>query len=378
MKRYLNKLYVEHVLKIALIILKVKNLREAKSKLAKENETLSEHVAQSELNLQYVQTENRQLKCQQNDLSGEVRNLKNQLLEAQENAVQLKEANFQNSKSLKAAFARNVYLEEQLEMKTTEASLKQTLLELLNKRMAAMERCQENGDEPGGCQEIQDVVILQLRIIDIELEKRQFETENLSLKSELESVRAILESVNRANESLTEEAKTASSERLKAVVELEVMGKFFKERELQYGVDIALQRVKREQTEEDENSMATRLATIQEENERLGEQVKSFRRHLEEGERRHASEVNCLEKQSHENWIAARMANRKYEEAFAEATALRQTLAFSATSKTPSPTDFSTSFLLDKSAASMDSLGGGLNGSFRIPPPPPLPLPFPF
>lgn len=395
--------------------MQIKELHENTKELKHENEELSEQLHAESQDLAIFKSENQELKAKQNQLTEELRNLKDELLSSQEHSLQLEEVKATQTEDLLETKARISSLEQQVEAKNTELTSMQTLLSKLNKNISNKERrrlsqlsTDLNGDitdavngenalsegpvsptlesvaltksaDDEGENDMQDIVQLQLRLTNTELAKAQLEAKIASLHLQLDSTKAELESLKSVNISLKEETDNASKERLKAVTELEVLSKYYKEKELEYGKEIGVQRVKREQKEEDATSMAARLDSFEEENETLKKHMKSVKKELEETERRYKSQINSLEKQSHENWIAARNAERKYEESKAEASALRQTLTLSV--KSPPPSDLSLSgFVLDDSASSISSLPDGFNTSLQqlpVPPPPPPPLMMP-
>ncbi len=253
---------------------------------------------------------------------------------------------------------------------------------------------EEGGETTTSVSDLQDIVKLQLRLTATELERGALAAKVKSLEAALESSKAELAALQRSNASLKAATEAAERERDKAVTGLEVLSKHFKDKELEFGREIGVQLVKREQKEEDANSLEGQLRTLEEEAESLKERLKSTKKELEETERRYRGQLNALEKQSHENWIAARNAERKYEESKAEATALRQTLTLSVKSPPPASDVLSLSgFLFDDSASSVSdhaagnvsghfghnsSMGGmaggpGGGGSMQLPPPPPPP-----
>lgn len=382
---------------------KIKSLSNLNKELTKDNNVLQENLNDAENKYSIVQSENQHLKTMQNDLSDELRNLKDELLSQKEKSNQLNTELQSNKSSLNQTTEKLIQLTNELESKSTELLSMQTLLNKLNKlnmdkqehqlrrqssaeMNGSLQESSVNGDllsstdlnchstsleeENESEEDLQNIVKLQLQLTNVELEKNNLNSKLESIKKHLSDVELQLENVKQVNETLKEKTENAEKDRTKAVVELEVLTKYYKEKELEYGKEIGVQRVKREQREEDASSLASQLELYVEEIDILKKQLKSTKKELEETERRFKSQLNQLEKRAHENWIAARNAERKYEESNAEATALRQTLTMSL--KSPPPADLSISGFLDDTASSISSLPD-LNNSIQLPPPPPPP-----
>ncbi|XP_054153290.1 transport and Golgi organization protein 1-like [Oppia nitens] len=169
---------------------------------------------------------------------------------------------------------------------------------------------------------------------------------------------------------LKSEKDSALRDRFKAQTELEVLSKYYKQRELELSLEMSNHCIEKQQKDEDVNSVKSRLTAAEEENALLRSQLKSTKKEMTETGVRFRTQINHLENQIHENWIQARSAQRSLEESKAEATVLRQTL----TQTVKSPIDsfgFESSFFDD----SASSVSDHYNRPFPpIPPPPPLPL----
>ncbi|KAG0409938.1 hypothetical protein HPB47_012944 [Ixodes persulcatus] len=149
----------------------------------------------------------------------------------------------------------------------------------------------------------------------LEAQKRHLdarEAELTSLRAELaESVRA------------RDEAQQQSRE---AVTKLEVLSSYFKERELKLQREIGVQEVQRQQKEADVGSATQRLATLEQQSASYRSQLASLKQEMEVSERNYKNQLTEQEKRAHENWLAARAAERKLEDANRETANLRQRL----------------------------------------------------
>ncbi|XP_046912075.2 uncharacterized protein LOC124493063 [Dermatophagoides farinae] len=385
----------------------IDNLNDQLVTLNEEIEKLNETIKELEQQFTIVQSENTNLKESQHKLNEEIKDMKDELLSCEE-----KVKNFENEcksleKQLKTANEKVDSFLQELEIKNSEIISMQTLLNKLNKNMTKNKEHDRqrrstdlngdltigsvNGDDgvdqnvvnnntneqtSGGEDAIclQDVVQLQLRLTQMEVEKEQLRQKFEALQKQMKDINDEIESTREINQQLKQNAENALQEKFKAVTELEVLSKYYKEKELEYAKDIGVHKVKQEQQSEDVESLSSKLAVTEEENTILKDRLKSIKKELEETERRYKTQLNQLEKHSHENWIAARAAERKFEETKAEASALRQTLSQSV--KSPPPGDLSFGGYLDDTASSVSSLPEVLNSSLPVPPPPPPPFPF--
>ncbi|KAH9426651.1 hypothetical protein DERP_002750 [Dermatophagoides pteronyssinus] len=388
----------------------IDNLNDQLMTLNEEIEKLNETIKELEQQYNIVQSENLDLKELQNKLSEELKEMKDDLLSSEEKA-----RNFENDyksmeSKLKTSEEKMATFMKEIENKNSEIISMQTLLNKLNKNLTKskehVRRRQRsatnmngdlaidgvNGDEDlinntndddeqnieGGGEDsicLQDVIQLQLRLTQMETEKEQFRQKFETVQKQLQDITDEIESTRKLNQQLKQNAENALQEKFKAITELEVLSKYYKEKELEYAKDIGVHRVKQEQQNEDVESLLSKLNVTEEENTIIKDQLKSIKKELEETERRYKSQLNQLEKHSHENWIAARSAERKLEETKAEASALRQALSQSV--KSPPPGEFSFGGYLDDTASSVSSIPEALNTSLPVPPPPPPPFPFP-
>ncbi|GFS44281.1 uncharacterized protein TNIN_485241 [Trichonephila inaurata madagascariensis] len=138
------------------------------------------------------------------------------------------------------------------------------------------------------------------------------EVELLEAKSEVDKLKL---SYNHALQDKTE-----------AQTKLDVLTNYFKDKEIQLQKQLGAQEVFREKREKDADSAERRICLIEQENASYKSQVASMKQEMEETERNLKSQIAVQEKKAHENWIAARAAERKLEDMKQEVTQLRQKL----------------------------------------------------
>ncbi|GFR21664.1 transport and Golgi organization protein 1 homolog [Trichonephila clavata] len=138
------------------------------------------------------------------------------------------------------------------------------------------------------------------------------EVELLEAKSEIDKLKL---SYNHALQDKTE-----------AQTKLDVLTNYFKDKEIQLQKQLGAQEVFREKREKDADSAERRICLIEQENASYKSQVASMKQEMEETERNLKSQIAVQEKKAHENWIAARAAERKLEDMKQEVTQLRQKL----------------------------------------------------
>ncbi|KAG8199959.1 hypothetical protein JTE90_006204 [Oedothorax gibbosus] len=140
----------------------------------------------------------------------------------------------------------------------------------------------------------------------------EMEVELLESKSEIDKLKVTY------NQALQDKAE--------ATTKLEVLTNYFKDKELLLQKQLGAQEAFRERREKDADSAERQIVLIEQENASYKYQVASMKQEMEETERNLKSQIAAQEKKAHENWIAARAAERKLEDMKQETTQLRQRL----------------------------------------------------
>jgi hypothetical protein len=135
-------------------------------------------------------------------------------------------------------------------------------------------------------------------------------------------VQVISEEVTRLRSSYEE----AEREKIEAQTRLDVLSNYFKEKETQLQKELGLQEAMYLQKEGDATSTYERIKSLQEETENYKSQNETLKKEILDQERGLKCQIATLEKKAHENWVAARQAERKLEESKQEASQLRNRL----------------------------------------------------
>ncbi|KAK5644722.1 hypothetical protein RI129_006022 [Pyrocoelia pectoralis] len=118
----------------------------------------------------------------------------------------------------------------------------------------------------------------------------------------------------------------ADREKVEAVTKLEVLDKYFKEREAQLQRELSKQESMWVEKQGEATSTIERIKYMQEELQNYKAQNESLKQEILEQEVQMKSQISVLEKKAHENWVAARQSERKLDDAKQEAAQLRNRL----------------------------------------------------
>ncbi|XP_012218801.1 transport and Golgi organization protein 1 isoform X1 [Linepithema humile] len=121
---------------------------------------------------------------------------------------------------------------------------------------------------------------------------------------------------------LSDQCKIAEKEKKEAETKLEVLAKFFKEKEAERQKEEALWLQKQGEVV----STVERIHTMQNEIQNYKQQIEIFKREIVDQEKEYKTQISALETKAHEQWVAARQNERRLEESKAEAGQLRNRL----------------------------------------------------
>ncbi|XP_044012428.1 transport and Golgi organization protein 1 [Aphidius gifuensis] len=122
--------------------------------------------------------------------------------------------------------------------------------------------------------------------------------------------------------SLGEQCKLAEKEKKDAETKLEVLSKFFKEKEAERQKEEALWLNKQGEV----SSTIDRLHTLQNEVQIYKQQIETLKHEIIDQEKEYKLQITNLEAKSHEQWVIARQNERRLEESKAESAQLRNRL----------------------------------------------------
>nr|XP_034190045.1 transport and Golgi organization protein 1 [Osmia lignaria] len=121
---------------------------------------------------------------------------------------------------------------------------------------------------------------------------------------------------------LSEQCKIAEKEKKDAETRLEVLTKFFEEKEAQRQKEEAIWL----QQQGEVVSTVERIQTMQNEIQNYKQQIEMLKREILDQEREYKNQISVLETKAHEQWVIARQVERRLEESRVEAGQLRNRL----------------------------------------------------
>ena len=140
-----------------------------------------------------------------------------------------------------------------------------------------------------------------------------------SLETELAQLRARLSE-------LSAERETASSMQKEAVTKLEILSTYFRDKELEMQRRLGEQELVKKHTENLAQSAQESIGHHEEQLRVYREQTEELKEEIQAVERKYKSLVSQQETKAHENWVAARKAERELKEAQHELSTLRQSM----------------------------------------------------
>eukprot|EP00092_Neocalanus_flemingeri_P008689 GFUD01009359.1.p1 GENE.GFUD01009359.1~~GFUD01009359.1.p1 ORF type:complete len:1227 (-),score=339.72 GFUD01009359.1:365-4009(-) len=214
--------------------------------------------------------------------------------------------------------------EEQMEI------LQETIKELRNRKLESEE---EDGWEVEGegwnnkeVDEIKDIVKLRLENRRVVEEKDALEKECCEVRLKLEDTSTQLSQFKSESESLREARDDVLEEQNEVQRKLDVLTEFFNKKEAELQKQLGLQSARFGDVNTDAESTARKLISVTSELDSTQEQLKILKGELENQEKSLKASVAGQEKKAHENWVAARQAERKLTELQAEMSVLRNRL----------------------------------------------------
>lgn len=184
----------------------------------------------------------------------------------------------------------------------------------------------EEGVAEARLQELLDATRARHERDQIEDQRRQLQLQLDELQEQLRAQQVRVESLEKELETSATARAEAERRSAEAQTKLDVLSNYFKDRELQLQKEVGMQEVERRQRETEASTVTQQLALLEQQCQSYKSQLSSLRQEMELSERNYKNQVADQEKRAHENWLAARAAERKLEEANRDRTALRQRL----------------------------------------------------
>ena len=202
--------------------------------------------------------------------------------------------------------------EEQMEI------LQETIKELRSRKLATEE---EDGWEVEGegwndkeVNEIKDVAMLKVENRKIVEEKGSLDNELSQLKQTFNETSAQLVEFKSEAESLREVRDEVVNQHNEVQRKLDVLTEFFNKKEAELQKQLGLQSARFGDANTDAESTARKLISVSSELESTQDQLKILKGELDDQEKSLKASVAGQEKKAHENWVAARQAERKLTE----------------------------------------------------------------
>jgi len=214
--------------------------------------------------------------------------------------------------------------EEQMEI------LQETIKELRSRKMASEE---EDGWEVEGegwndkeVEEIKDIAVLKVENKKIVEEKETLNNELSKMKELYNDTNTQLDEFKTEAESLREGRDEVVKEHNEVQRKLDVLTEFFNKKEAELQKQLGLQSARFGDVNTDAESTARKLVSVTSELESTQGQLRILKGELDDQEKSLKASVAGEEKKAHENWVAARQAERKLTELQAELSILRNRL----------------------------------------------------
>ncbi|XP_034943993.1 transport and Golgi organization protein 1 isoform X2 [Chelonus insularis] len=160
-----------------------------------------------------------------------------------------------------------------------------------------------------------------------EINQLKEERDDLKIKlTEIEGAHNLLEehsrSINKEIESLTDQVKMAIKEKNEAETRLEVLTKFFQEKETERQKEENLWLQKQGEV----STTVEKMQIMQSEIQNYKQQIETLKREIFDQEKEYKTQIAALEAKAHEQWVRARQSERRLEESKAESGQLRNRL----------------------------------------------------
>ncbi|XP_008197649.1 transport and Golgi organization protein 1 isoform X2 [Tribolium castaneum] len=172
-----------------------------------------------------------------------------------------------------------------------------------------------------------------LEVTDIKAELEVLKSENERFSQKLRQEQDLKSTFEKKAQSAEDELRVLREKydetdklRVESQTKLEVLSNYFKDREAQWQKEISKHEALWAEKEGEASSTSERIKFMQEQLQNYKAQTESLKQEIMSQEIELKSQISVLEKKAHENWVSARQAERKLEEAKQEAAQLRHRL----------------------------------------------------
>lgn len=171
-----------------------------------------------------------------------------------------------------------------------------------------------------------DISALKSEMAGVLKERDEFAAKLSSANEAKMNAQALSQQAVEEVEILRRQFDDANRKRDEAVTKLEILSGYFKDKELKLQRELGAQEVVRQQNQENVASVHVKMNSLEQEVQLYRSQMAGLKNEIESQERSYKNQISNQEKKAHENWLAARSAERRLEECKREAASLRNKL----------------------------------------------------
>ncbi|RUS79630.1 hypothetical protein EGW08_012599, partial [Elysia chlorotica] len=239
----------------------------------------------------------------------------------------------------KLAYSNERLEQRDEEFKQMQESLlfKENELEVLKDCFLQLKSFEDNGSNEDDLEssntQVQEKLQAMMDVSKVNGSLRSIEEEKNSLENKLaieregrKELEEQLASAQRSMETSMADKMKAERQCQEAQTKLNVLSSYFKEKEMQLQRELGEQEALKKQNQSKLMSADETTQSMQQELELARAQSESLKRELASSERDFRTQIAANEKKAHENWLAARAAERELKESRHEAGVLRQKL----------------------------------------------------
>uniref|UniRef100_A0A2P2HWN2 Transport and Golgi organization protein 1-like n=2 Tax=Hirondellea gigas TaxID=1518452 RepID=A0A2P2HWN2_9CRUS len=171
-----------------------------------------------------------------------------------------------------------------------------------------------------------DVVTVKSELSSVETERSRLQVELEKRCAELQAMQDAVQQSQQLADSCSRVQAQAEEEKSDAVSKLVVLTNYFQEKEAQLTKELESESGLRQTAESSADNVSSRIKHYEMQLLSSRTQVDGMKKELEDQEQSYRAQLAAQEQKAHESWVAARAAERKYEEAKQETGQLRSRL----------------------------------------------------
>ncbi|XP_046551794.1 transport and Golgi organization protein 1 homolog [Haliotis rubra] len=304
----------------------VKDLHKQISKLEEKNKKSEEQLQKKSKELKDMAEDTDTLKGQIKSISEQVKQLETRKQQLLSEADDWKE----KVEDLNERLRQNK--EEFKQMQETVA-FKDNEMEVLKDCFRQLKVLEGNDEDEVDQTQVEEKIQKMMDVSRVNASLRALQDEHDSVENRLQietdgrkEVEDQLEKCRRDMETLQTDKMKADRQCLEAQTKLNVLSNYFKEKETQLQRELGEHEALKKQNVNKLENIDERARLMEEEVEMYKAQAEGLKRELASSERDFRQQISANEKKAHENWLAARAAERELKEVRHDAGVLRQKL----------------------------------------------------